>query len=63
MGYISLIVVAIFVNIENLTSSNFDDTLIGDANDNVFRGRTGNDTIEGEDVIDIAAFNGLCHVN
>jgi len=37
-----LIVVTTFVNIENLTGSNFADILIGDANDNVFRGRTGN---------------------
>ena len=36
-----------FVNIENLTGSNFDDTLVGDIDDNVLTGLDGNDTLIG----------------
>jgi Ca2+-binding RTX toxin-like protein len=36
-----------FVAAENLTGSNFNDTLVGDAGGNVLSGRAGNDTIDG----------------
>lgn len=38
----------VFVDIENLTGSNFADRLIGDAGDNVFRGASGDDVIKGK---------------
>lgn len=37
----------IITNVENLTGSNFNDTLIGDALDNIIQGGTGDDTLEG----------------
>jgi len=40
------------VNIENLTGSNLDDTLIGDGNINVIYGGSGNDTITGGGGVD-----------
>ena len=35
------------VNLENVTGSNYDDTLIGDANANVLTGNAGNDKLDG----------------
>ncbi|WP_038035821.1 calcium-binding protein, partial [Thermopetrobacter sp. TC1] len=35
------------INIENVIGSDFDDTITGDANDNIFNGNRGDDTING----------------
>ncbi|WP_319799189.1 beta strand repeat-containing protein, partial [Nitrobacter sp.] len=47
-----------YTSIENIQGSAFDDTLIGDNNNNMFRGGGGNDTINGGDGIDTAVFSG-----
>ncbi|MBV5329227.1 MAG: calcium-binding protein, partial [Chlorobium sp.] len=36
-----------YVNVENLTGSNYDDILVGDANTNILTGGLGNDTLTG----------------
>ena len=46
------------ISIENLYGSGFDDTLTGDAGDNVFFGISGNDTIDGGAGDDTAKFSG-----
>jgi Ca2+-binding RTX toxin-like protein len=43
-------------NIENLTGSDYDDTLVGDAGDNVLTGGAGDDTLAGGDGFDMASY-------
>ena len=45
-----------YVNIENLSGSNFDDTLIGDANNNFLNGRGGADSLDGGAGFDTADY-------
>ncbi|QRF68631.1 beta strand repeat-containing protein [Ponticoccus alexandrii] len=37
----------VFISIENIRGTNFGDRMTGDANDNIFEGRSGNDTLIG----------------
>jgi Ca2+-binding RTX toxin-like protein len=46
------------INIENLRGSIFNDSLVGDAGVNQFKGEAGNDTIIGGDGIDLATYVG-----
>jgi hypothetical protein len=45
-----------FISIENLRGTAFDDTLIGDGNNNVLEGGLGNDTLDGGGGFDIASY-------
>ena len=45
-----------FTSIENLTGSNYNDTLTGDANANILAGGLGNDTLSGGDGSDLFIF-------